>query len=134
MALSLRAQNNTPVIKWHGPAVTAAVAADVERRLDAAAEVVKNTATDAMRGPKTGAPGPITRRSAPGEAPAGQAGDLIGSVAQGAPAALKRIVGTSLPYGKFLELGTKDIAPRPWLEVSLWASINKIKALFRGSR
>ena len=138
------APHGVPVIEWHGKAVTDAIESSVEARLEMAAITVENEATNRIRAPKSGSAkgvgiwkGVVTRRSAPGEAPAGQSGALVGSIAHGKPRRLKRIVGTNLPYGRFLELGWKArngkyIAPRPWLEVSLFASINKIKRLFSG--
>jgi len=73
-------------------------------------------------------------RSAPGEPPRKQSGRLRGSptaapggtgpedgVAYEIDAAnLAARVGTNVPYGKYLELGTKrGIAPRPWLRRAL---------------
>jgi phage gpG-like protein len=39
------------------------------------------------------------------------------------------IVGTNLEYGKHLELGTRRMAPRPWLRRALSEMSDKIKAL-----
>jgi len=39
-------------------------------------------------------------------------------------------VGSNLPYAKFLELGTKDMAPRPWLTLAVDAVQDKIKSIF----
>jgi len=38
-------------------------------------------------------------------------------------------VGTNLLYGKFLELGTSKMAPRPWLRPSLEVNKQKIKEI-----
>lgn len=52
--------------------------------------------------------------SAPGEPPRRQTGRLQGSVVGRVQGMLVRI-GTNVPYGKFLERGTRYIASRPWL-------------------
>jgi HK97 gp10 family phage protein len=39
-------------------------------------------------------------------------------------------VGSNLPYAKYLELGTKDMAPRPWLTLAIDAVQDKIKSIF----
>lgn len=55
-------------------------------------------------------------RSKPGEPPRKQYGTLRASVASEVDE-VREVgrVGTNLPYGKHLELGTRKIAPRPWL-------------------
>lgn len=119
------------VIDWRGDQVMADVDGMVSRRLDAAAIIVVAKAKASMREPKSGVPGPKRTRSAAGEAPASQLDTLRNSIARDAPSQLTRRVGTNLDYGLFLELGTKKMAARPWLEVALWASADKIKRLFK---
>ena len=49
------------------------------------------------------------------------------------PAKLTARVGTNVPYGKYLELGTKrGIAPRPWLRRALNESLARINDLLAG--
>jgi len=43
----------------------------------------------------------------------------------------KSEVGTGLKYMKFLELGTRSIAARPWLTIALKKSESTIKKLFK---
>ncbi len=119
------------VIDWRGDEVIDAVDGMVSQRLDAAAILVVAEAKSRMAEPKSGVAGPKRTRSAPGEAPAPQLDFLRNSVTSDAPNELTRRVGTNLDYGLFLEVGTKTIRPRPWLEVSLWANADKIKRLFR---
>ena len=58
------------------------------------------------------------RASAPGESPATDTGGLASSIAVVAGSS-KVEVGTGLDYGRYLELGTQSIEPRPWLYPSL---------------
>jgi len=121
----------TAVIDWRGDQVLADVGGMVSERLDSAAIIVVAKAKKSMRDPKSGVAGPKRTRSAAGEAPASQLDTLRNSIGRDAPNATTRRVGTNLDYGLFLEVGTKTIRPRPWLEVALWASADKIKRLFK---
>ncbi len=121
------------VVEWHGDEVEGIVAAMVATRLDAAAIMVDEEAQDSMQRPKSGrTTGAFTTRSAPGEPPAAQAGSrgLQGTVAWRATRQLEREIGTSEDYGLYLEVGTRNMAARPWLEVALLAMADKIKRLF----
>jgi len=53
-------------------------------------------------------------------------------VAHDAPTPLRRRVGTNLKYGLYLELGAPkvNLAPRPWLLVSLIENKPAINRLF----
>jgi len=53
--------------------------------------------------------------SAPGQAPASDTGNLMGSVAVDFEGELTAYVGTHVVYGKHLEFGTSRMLPRPWL-------------------
>ena len=56
------------------------------------------------------------QRSGPGEPPKTDTGRLVASIfAEVAADGLSGEVGTDVAYGKFLELGTKTMSPRPWL-------------------
>lgn len=99
---------------------------NVETAVDAAiragaAAIQTEAVTSISQGAKTGRiykrGNKIHQASAAGEAPATDSGDLVRRIQ-----ALKSIagdgswlVGTSLPYGKHLEFGTKDMGARPWL-------------------
>jgi len=39
-------------------------------------------------------------------------------------------IGTPLRYGKHLQLGTRTVAPRPWLNKAINASKNKMRNIF----
>ena len=105
----------------------------VDKAIRSSAFVVQDTATKSInaggkngKSYKRGSKSHIA--SAPGEAPASDTGRLSNSIM-----ALKSIydngwlVGTSLDYGKHLELGTKDIKPRPWLIPALEKNRNAIE-------
>lgn len=65
--------------------------------------------------------------SPPGAAPNTDQGGLASSILHGVnKMKLSVQVGTNLDYGRFLELGTTDMAPRPWL----MPSIRKMKRFF----
>jgi phage gpG-like protein len=56
--------------------------------------------------------------SSPGDPPNADTGRLIQSI-KVEKDGLAYLVGTNLKYGAYLEFGTKDIAPRPWLSVAV---------------
>lgn len=62
---------------------------------------------------------PVTGRSMPGNAPKTDTGRLVNSIYVKATASGAQVdavlVGTDLVYGRHLEFGTTNIAPRPWL-------------------
>lgn len=66
--------------------------------------------------------------SKPGEPPHKQHGHLRRSVAREVLGLVGR-VGTSLKYGRWLELGTSKVAARPWLRRALAETRDQIKAI-----
>jgi HK97 gp10 family phage protein len=75
-------------------------------------------------------------RSKPGEPPRKQRGTLRRSIAWlFDEATLTGRVGTGLMYGRYLELGTAHMAPRPFLRATLLKYRSKyLKIITRGSR
>jgi HK97 gp10 family phage protein len=75
------------------------------------------------------------QRSAPGAPPYKQTGLLRASVthelSEGYLAVTAR-VGTNLPYGKYLELGTRKMAARPWLRRALLESMPELRRVLGG--
>lgn len=119
------------IAKINAAANSAESAVDEEVRKGAF--VVQDTAVNSIKG--GGKSGKAYKRgekthiaSAAGQAPAADTGRLDGSIM-----ALKSIygdgwlVGTSIAYGKYLEFGTKDIKPRPWLVPALEKNRNAIE-------
>lgn len=90
---------------------------ELKASLTAAAMSIDNDAKQSIqRGSKTGRWYGNHRASAPGEAPATMTGRLVNSIEFDVDdQTLEAVIGTNLDYGRYLELGTVDIAPRPWL-------------------
>lgn len=121
-------------VKWFGTEVMKLVEKHLEQGLDELANDIVKTAQESMREPKSGKdyrpkwrqegkrkPKGMARgrarnvSSAPGEAPAVQYGDLIRSIQYTRAGKLIRHVGTNQKHGRYTELGTKHMKPRPWL-------------------
>jgi phage gpG-like protein len=74
-----------------------------------------------------------TQASKPGEYPRHISGHLQRNVAmEFAPELLVARVGTNVPYGKWLELGTRNMAPRPWLTLGLQECMADMQACLQG--
>jgi HK97 gp10 family phage protein len=69
-------------------------------------------------------------RSKPGQFPHKDFGRLRQSIAQDHQGLITR-VGTNVPYGKFLELGTAKMAARPFLRRTLAEERQKIEDMIR---
>lgn len=70
-------------------------------------------------------------RSKPGEVPRVQTGNLRRSITHEVSKQLPiGKVGTNIKYGKMLELGTKKMAPRPYLRPAAHKAEGAIKAIF----
>lgn len=104
-----------------------------EEALDAMSDAVSVTALavqgqavkSIQRGEKSGViyekykPRRTHQSSAPGQAPATDTGRLAGSITSAMISRRVAEVGTLLPYGIYLEYGTRIIAPRPWLSPAM---------------
>jgi len=138
---------------WHGKKVQQAIALDIRQKIlqsvmliEANTKVLLGQAggrTESGRavlkpGTKTVRIDPVsgkkagkinTYRSQPGEPPRKQSGHLGRSVASEIHPTLpigRAGVTKSAPYGKFLEFGTRKMAPRPFLRPSLKKSLPDI--------
>lgn len=79
-------------------------------------ELRKNLIRGERSGERYRVPGGTRRKytaSAPGEYPANRTGTLANSYTEAPVSRYRVIVGTPLVYGRYLELGTKHIEPRP---------------------
>jgi HK97 gp10 family phage protein len=104
--------------KWYGNEAKKLIRGTMVQRLEKAAILVKNATKEEISEPS-----PPT--SEPGEAPHKHTGRLRASIShQVDKDALKAYVGTNVKYGKWLELGTKKMAPRPFLS----ATVDKLRA------
>lgn len=121
--------------------------AEQRRRLERAAIVVDREAKRLLSVSGTGVAGPggvvvravkRTRKtiygafpSSPGEPPRKQTGHLRRSVTReivSAPNLVARI-GTNVRYGRWLELGTSRMQPRPWLVRAFRETLPRVKAI-----
>ncbi len=136
---------------WRGDEAIERISAELRRRLSAAALTVAGRAKVLLSVAGTGVrsksgqvePTPSGSRakriygafpSRPGEPPRKQTGRLRASVAwelavTAAGKATAR-VGTNVLYGKFLELGTSRMLPRPWLRRALAETRGQVLAIF----
>jgi hypothetical protein len=130
-------------IKWSAEQFIAKVAGLTENTLDSVAEMIKDDAKISMLEPKSGKPpstkhpGMSTRRqrvtaSAPGEAPAVQTGRLYGSIEILKDKPQSRIIVATDRKAHLLELGTRKIAPRPFLRPSLWKNMARLATMLKG--
>jgi HK97 gp10 family phage protein len=129
-------------VNWFGAEENARIDREVNKRLHRAAIVVNRRAKRLLsvagtgvisRGQLMPAKGGGGKRiygafpSAPGEPPRKQTGRLRSSVTyEVLDGELIARVGTNVKYAKWLELGTKNMAPRPWLRRALNESGDEI--------
>jgi len=108
------------------------------QRVIEASNEVRNTMLNTLSGNRTGrtyrVPG--TKRtytaSSPGQAPAQATSGLRQSIKASLEVIGRKVIGvigTDLPNGIMLEKGTKKMAARPWLLVSLMKTMPKIKEI-----
>ena len=76
-------------------------------------DVIRETRRLILVGPKTGRMYGTHRASAPGESPANQTGRLAKSGDYKVHGSSSMTVGETIPEAKFLEDGTRNMAPRP---------------------
>ena len=135
------------ISKWNGDAVNAAAARETVRILTEASRLVLREVQESMRQDKTGivykkANTKATwQASAPGEAPSARhTGNLLASMDFDVGEENGILIGrvgtlgegkTGMPtYAAMLELGTVNMAPRPYLVPALEAKAAEIRALF----
>lgn len=119
-------------VEWKGPKVLRQLEAGMGRKLDQAAELLRSQVVRALRkNQSTSGRGKslATHRSKPGEIPYVDSGHLSKSIFWRRSGKLTRQVGTPVLYGLFLQIGTRFMKPRPWLDVILKQNQSKIKAI-----
>ncbi len=111
-------------MEWRGDELLRQVESEMNKRLDAAAEVVRAEAVRSIRTPYP----PASTAGNPPHSRSGASG-LFGSVFHRPESRFKRIIGTPLKYGLYLEVGTSKMAARPWLRPALNRSLERIKKI-----
>lgn len=116
MAADVRVEFDSPeeVVKRIMPAIDEGVEAAAEIVADRAVRNIK--ARPSVPGQPVGRGGGMVSR--PGETPTTQIGVLRNSIAYTDAQGGVAFVGTGLKYGRWLELGTSKMQPRPWLRRS----------------
>ncbi len=109
-------------IVWHGKEFEKEISRLVRKKLKLAAEEVAN---QVKRNISTGRPA-----SKPGAFPHVDTGRLRNSIFWELAGGNTAIVGTSVEYGLFLEIGTRRMSPRPFLRPTLGQMRGKIEKIF----
>ena len=113
---------------------------EVAKKLQRGARLVEGTAKESIqRGNKSGRV--YTRRgithqaSAPGQSPATDTGFLVSNITTGdlkkSVASISIQVESKAPYSKFLEFGTRNMQPRPFLQPALEKNKKRIRDFFK---
>jgi phage gpG-like protein len=111
---------------------------EIKNRMNAAVQMVKKEAEFLLSRQGTGrqykVPGTKDTwytASSPGEPPAVVTGDLGRSIdTDVSDDGFEGSVGTSKDYGMMLQFGTKNILPRPWLDVAFINKLEELEAIF----
>ena len=139
--MALRLQGNTMTMKWNGGQAVSLINAEVGKRVDAAARVLRDRAKELVsRGQPVRIYGKAAGRSRkgmepskPGEPPKIVTAHLRLNIKKEYSRTLLEArvgVGTNVPYGKWLELGTRTIAARPWLSAAVYQSAGELHRRF----
>jgi hypothetical protein len=111
-------------VNWFGPQVKARLHRELVKRLHAASFTVENHARGLI---SDGFP----PASSAGEPPHVRTGALRNSVTHEVIEITEIArIGTNLPYGRHLELGTTKMAARPWLRRALAETRAAVAAIF----
>ena len=124
-------------MKWNGREAVSLINAEVGKRVDAAARVLRDRAKELIsRGQPVRIYGKAEGRSRkgmdpskPGEPPKIVTAHLRLNVKKES-SGLRARVGTNVPYGKWLELGTRTMAARPWLSKAVYESAGDLHRRF----
>jgi hypothetical protein len=118
------------VLHWFGDQAKAYVRRRTMHGLRKLAVAVETKAASLL-----GVQGSPTDRSHPGQPPRRQTGELqAGVFSEVDEESMSAFVGTNVPHGIYMELGTKrGIAPRPWLRPALAFGAAKVYGFFGGT-
>ena len=126
-------------VKWYGPQVTTEVKKITADKLERAARGFRDFLREKVSVPNTatltGPGGKHTQLrganpSEPGEYPHKLTGQLRRNINMECdPTVMIARIGTNVLYGKFLELGTRLMEPRPWMSRGLMEFASRIKRI-----
>lgn len=130
------------ITEWNAKAVFTASTEDNFVAMKKAAILVESYVKKSFQKQGTGRSRKVTKSgkrhfaSLPGETPAIDTGTLRASIMHEVTRSGLGINGkvgveSGVKYGRYLELGTRTIAPRPFLRPAVAASGNKINEIFR---
>lgn len=121
----------TSRVVWHGPKIANLTRVEASRRINRCAVALHSEIVQRIS-ISTRAHGP----SRPGFPPHADTGRLRQSVVlhPASPDNLVARVGTNLIYGKYLELGTKHVAARPFLRKTLREMRGQLRLIFMEPR
>lgn len=120
-------------VVWHGDKVRAAIQAEVGKRLRLCGQLGVTHAKELVSVDGTARTGGGSlaygaNPSKPGDPPHVQTGRLRASIAYEVSGLVARI-GTNVKYGRYLELGTSRMLPRPWLRRMLREKSSQFRAI-----
>ena len=125
-------------MKWHGEEAMRRIRTEAGNRVDMAARFVRDRAKELVsrdQPVRIYAKGAGRSRkgldpSKPGEPPKKVSGHLRINIKKDMDRArIEARVGTNVPYGKWLEFGTRKMKPRPWLRRTLTENMGEIRRL-----
>ena len=120
-------------VKWYGDEVKNKIENTMDARLEEGAQAVVKDFRESFRAPKTGVMGPKARRAGPGEPPAIQLVHLSNPSFTGAErkGLMHYGVGTSVPYGKHLELAKEEHKRHAWLMPAVKRQRRRVRQIVR---
>ncbi len=126
-------------MKWNGKEAIRLIDLEAGKRVDGALRFVRDKAKikvsrsqpTIIHGKSEGRSRKGLDPSKPGEPPKKVTGSLRLSIRKEFDkASVSGRVGTNVPYGKHLELGTRNMDPRPWLRPTLTENAAELRARF----
>jgi len=116
------------MMKWYGKSILTKIETDTSRRLIRVGIMLVNHIKEQLSGAASKG-----GHSQPGEWPKKVSGHLRRNIAWEHDAQkLETRVGTNVPYGRYLELGTRFMARRPWLSRGLAEKLPDIQRVLAG--
>jgi HK97 gp10 family phage protein len=128
----------TTLVSNRLPALSASMAAEVDRIVRRAALRIEANVKESMALPHSGQLYGGHRASAPGEAPAIDTGALVNSIQTDMDGPAQAVVSTNVDYAVYQEYGTRLMAPRPFFAPATEAErtrfLHEMDELERGMR